>query len=184
MRTKLIAMFSVLALALGVGGAFADTENGSTEHELDEGGNTVYTNDVECGEIDGDDGDVPDVDTPLANVYTTGNPESASGGVEVCNDGSDTPEEVPEEAPSVEGRIYADGSAEEGGTVAADGDKDNEPEQLQGWIAVDVNPQGEEPVSVTCGADEADGGNLSSTHRTEADSQGECGEDPPEEPPA
>lgn len=177
-KLKLVAMLSALALTLGMGSALAHSQNGSSEEVQDSEGNTTHTNNVTCGEAseaDPANGEAGDVETPLVGVYTDGDAEAASGGIEVCNDGSGTPEEL-SDVPPVEGRIYAQGSAEDGGTIAADGDQDNQ-EEIQGWAALDVGTDG--TVAVTCGDEE---GNLDSTHRTEADSQEDCEPEAPAAP--
>lgn len=114
--TLFIAVTAALGLALG-GVAFADGPSGSTEHHEDEEGNDVFTNDVEC-----DGGEA----TPVGHVY------AADNGVEVCNDGQGG------EVTPVQGRIIV--TNEDGGYIAADGDKDNVfagDDTFTGYIRID-----------------------------------------------
>lgn len=161
MRKLLIAL-SVIGLLGGLAGpALGHSANGSHEEDTvdDE---TVFDNQVTCAEPDADGGDVPDVVTPIGGLYTTGSPEDASGGVEVCAD-DDT------ESPVLQGRILVEGSADGGGFVAADGDADNPEENSQGWARVDVSGDG---VEIRCGSVD---GNLDATHPGPEDTQDECG---------
>lgn len=181
---KLLVLAGLLSL-FAVPAAVADSANGSTEHRqaciddatgqevprnadgtcpLGSTDTTVYENNVTCGTPDADGGDVPDVDGPAGNVYTTGDPAAQSGGIEVCADGSD-------EVTVVEGRVIAEGSAADGGYVAADGDQDNASVDpaLAGWARVDVDSGG---ATVRCGDD---AGNLDATHPGPEDGQDDCG---------
>ncbi len=162
MRKKIIALLAIGMLAGFISPAFGHSANGSHEEDTvdDE---TTWDNQVTCAEPDADEGDVPDVETPLGGVYTTGDPEAASGGAEVCADEDN-------EAAPIQGRVLAEGSADGGGFIAADGDADNEQaEQLQGWARVDVSGDG---IEIRCGADD---GNLDSTHPDDGSSQEDCG---------
>lgn len=86
----------------------------------------AWDNDVKCA----DGGQ----DLQAAKLYETGGADQMGGGVGVCNDGSTAP---------VQGRIVFQGSFEqEGFSVYADGDKDNSPEQAQGWARLDVGTGG------------------------------------------
>lgn len=101
-KFRLIALAFVALLTLGMGGsALADGPSGSSEHHENEEGDTVFTNDVQC-----DGGEA----TPVGNVYVGDN------GVEVCNEGD-------EEVSVVQGRVIV--TSDDGGYIAADGDKDN-----------------------------------------------------------
>lgn len=122
---------------------------------------TQWDNDVTCGETDEDD-----VATPVGTVYTrgedtNGDGQADDGTIEACADGS-------EEATVLQGRIIATGNAQDGGYVAADGDKDN-PAEAQGYIRVDVSGSG---VTVTCDDPE---GNQDATHPGDTDTQEQCG---------
>lgn len=86
--------------------------------------------------------------TPAGVVY------AGSNGAEVCNDGGGA---VP-----LQGRIIA--TSDQGGYIAADGDKDNAA-QAQGWIRVDGS-------GVRCGDD---AGPRDATHPTSADMMADCG---------
>ncbi|HEX9713894.1 MAG TPA: hypothetical protein VGB52_15235 [Actinomycetota bacterium] len=100
---------------------------------------TVWENNVTCG--DGQDAGV-------GRIYAGAN------GVEVCNDGSG--------ALPLHGRIIV--TSDDGGYVAADGDRDNAPE-AQGWARVDGS-------GLRCGADD---GSLDATHPGDGDTADNCG---------
>jgi hypothetical protein len=83
---------------------------------------TYYSNDVKCAK-NGHDAQV-------AKLYTAGGP--TDGGVGVCNDGDAAP---------IQGRVVFTGGSS-GFTLYADGDKDNSPDQAQGYIRFDLTPTG------------------------------------------
>jgi hypothetical protein len=134
---KLILIIGVLAMAATP--VLADGPSGSHEEDTVDG-TTVYDNNVSCGGGEA---------TPAGTIYAGDN------GVEVCNDGSG--------ALPLQGRIIA--TSDDGGYIAADGDRDNSPEQAQGWVRLDSG-------GVRCG-DSA--GNNDATHPTAADTSEDCG---------
>ncbi|HVM20294.1 MAG TPA: hypothetical protein VM307_10070 [Egibacteraceae bacterium] len=111
----------------------------------------VWTNNVKC-KSGGTDV------AGLAKVYTA--QAGTGGGAGVCNDGGTVP---------IQGRAVVQGSADKGATVYIDGDKDNQPAQLQGFARVDAGPGG---VSVRCGDDN---GRLDASNPTSDDGQDDCG---------
>jgi hypothetical protein len=110
----------------------------------------VWTNDVTCASGGTDVGGA-------ATLYTTGG--GTSGGVGICNDGGAVP---------VQGRVVAQGSPD-GGSVYADGDKDNANEQAQGFARLDVDGAG---PKVRCGDT---GGRKDASAPTGVDGQDDCG---------
>lgn len=110
----------------------------------------VWTNNVKCASGGTSIGG-------LATLYTTGG--GTSGGVGVCNDGGSVP---------VQGRIVAQGSPN-GGSIYADGDKDNANEQAQGFARMDVDGGG---PKVRCG--DANGRKDASSPQP-VDGQDDCG---------
>lgn len=122
---------------LGPGTEAGDCPSGTT-------GTTVHDNDVTCG----DNNDVAGFDV-----------SAGPGGVEICNDGGSS-------AP--QGRVMASGDpANQSGYVGADGDKDNSPEQAQGWLGL----SSESGTPIACG-DAA--GNHDLTHATGDDDINDC----------
>jgi hypothetical protein len=122
---------------LGPGTTGADCPAGTT-------GATVYDNDVTCG----DNNSVGGFDVFVG-----------PSGIEVCNDGG---------AAGPQGRVMASGDpASQSGFVGADGDKDNSPEQAQGWLGV----SSESGTPVACG--DADG-NHDLSHGTSDDDINDC----------
>ncbi|MDX1619657.1 MAG: hypothetical protein R3320_01610 [Nitriliruptorales bacterium] len=114
---------------------------------------THYTNDVDCGS---DHQLIPG--TEAVGVYVSGNLDGSSGFLQACSDG-DLP---------INGRATLEGDAAAGdGSASIDGDKDNQPEQLQGWAKVDVGDQ-----SVRCGDTN---GRLDANNPTDEDTQEDCG---------
>lgn len=115
----------------------------------------VWDNDVECAEGE-------EAATPVGNIYAIGDPAALEGGIGLCNEGSGA---VP-----VEGRVRLEGSQEsQGFTVTADGDRDNEPEQAQGFAQVYAGLAG---PSVRCGDPN---GKQDASHIGAEDTQEDCG---------
>ena len=112
----------------------------------------VWDNDVRCN-------DDELADAQGVKAYGT-NSGTSSGGLGICNDGGTAP---------VQGRATAEGSMSSGVTVTIDGDKDNTPEQAQGWARVNAGAGG---PSVTCG--DANG-KKDASHRDANDGQDDCG---------
>lgn len=110
----------------------------------------VWTNNVKCGSGGTNAGG-------LAKVYTTSS--GTNGGVGVCNDGGSVP---------IQGRLAAQGGSG-GGTVYADGDKDNANEQAQGFARMDIDGSG---PKVRCGDS---GGRKDASHPGASDGQDDCG---------
>ena len=127
--------------------------------ECDEPEETTYEgkywdNDVQCNS--------GGTATPVGDLYFDGDEGDLWGVVGLCNDGDG--------ALPVQGRVHARGSEEDGGfTVTADGDKDNDPEQAQGWAQVYAGTDG---PSLTCG--DANG-KQDSSHQGPEDGQDDCG---------
>jgi hypothetical protein len=122
-----------------------------------------HSNDVTCGEDNSPTGANP---TGI-QVYASGDPAAAQGGIGVCSDGSgDAP------AP-VQGRAGLSGSQDDGYRIVVDGDKDNGNETAQGYLVAEGETGGAPTVS--CGKAHAEGGKADSDHMEEHDNQGECG---------
>lgn len=125
---------------------------------------THWTNDVSCGTED----ELPPGVHSATGVSISGNfaPDGTGGAgyLQTCSDG-DLP---------IQGRFTLEGGGGAGGadgTFTADGDKDNNPEQLQGWAQVDPG----EP-SVVCGKSYEEGGRADAHNQTEGEaSQENCG---------
>lgn len=125
---------------------------------------THWTNDVSCGTED----ELPSGVHSATGVSISGNAgQSGSGGagyLQTCSDG-DLP---------IQGRFTLEGEIGTGGgdgTFTADGDKDNTPEQLQGWAQVDLGDQ-----TVECGKSYEEGGRADAHNQAEGDgSQDNCG---------
>lgn len=117
---------------------------------------THWTNDVECGS---DHQLVPG--TEGVGVRVSGNTDGSSGFLQACSDG-DLP---------INGRATLAGDpAAQQGTLSIDGDRDNQPEQLQGWASVDFGEQ-----SVSCGEAYGEGGRADASNPTGDDGQQHCG---------
>ena len=179
MRQRLLAMFVlVLAICMVAGPVVADDMTGGEEQQKtvpcpkkgksvpenqsppkgkDCKGKkktykaTVWGNDVKCKATPADAG--------VAKVYAGGDPTSG-GGAGICNDTGPVP---------IQGRAFVGGSASEGVSIYADGEKDNSNEQLQGYAKVHVNSSG---PSVTCGDTE---GKRDATSPSSGDGQDDCG---------
>lgn len=158
----LVALSLVLVWAVA---AHADGPGGSTEHRAGcvdgtgsevppnpdgscpEGSSaaTIFDNDVTCGE---------NTDVAGFDVFV------GAGGVEVCNDGGN--------ASAPQGRVMAAGDpASQSGFVGADGDKDNSPEQAQGWLGLSSDAG----TPIACG--DANG-NLDLSHASAEDDVMDC----------
>lgn len=110
---KILSALAAGALSLAM---FAPTAFGTESSEgQDENGND--TNQVDCGT---ETAEVPG----LIQVNAGGGPDG--GYVEVCNDNDNG---------LIQGSAYAEGSTS-GGSVAADGDADNENDTAKGWAKV------------------------------------------------
>jgi hypothetical protein len=84
---------------------------------------TYYSNDVKCEHHSGNDIGVARLYTSSGEVY----------GIGVCNDQSTFP---------VQGRVVLQGNMDDGLTAYADGDKDNSPDQAQGYARFDLSSDG------------------------------------------
>ena len=128
------------------------------EGECDEETETTYQglvwdNDVQCAG--------GGTDAQAAKLYTTGDPAAMAGGAGLCNDGTTAP---------IQGRVVIQGSQEQGGfTIYADGDKDNSPEQAQGFLRIDAGTGG---ATVRCGGE---GGKMDASDPQPGDTQENCG---------
>jgi hypothetical protein len=182
MRKLLLAGLVAGSLIAGAGIARADSRSGSsesdqhtypcptTESPLPEGqpapgpgeceaGDTEYTHTEHTNDVDCTDEPTVPAQEGIA-VSVNGDPDEQWLEIEACSDGT---------AP-VQGRGIIAGSVEEEGIHGtADGDKDNSPEQAQGWATVGAGTGG---PSVTCGDD---AGTQDSTESTDADGQDDCG---------
>lgn len=134
-KLALTGLLTALVIALAAP-AFAHGPSGSREHK-----GRTYTNKVKCRK---------GTSTPVVGVVYAG-----TNGAEVCNDGRAV---IP-----LRGRIIV--TTQQGGYVAVDGDKRNDPAQAQGWIRIDGK-------GVRCGDDK---GRLDSTHPSGKDTQADCG---------
>lgn len=127
--------------------------------ECDEPGETTYQgyvwdNDVSCHS--------GGTDVAGAKVYVWNDLAMHSAGAGACNEGAAP---VP-----VQGRAVTEVGYWSGwGTLYVDGDKDNTPEQAQGFARVDAGRNG---AGVRCGDE---GGKLDASDPGEGDSQGDCG---------
>jgi hypothetical protein len=110
---------------------------------------TYYSNDVKCGK--------GGQDLQAAQLYAAGGP--TDGGVGVCNDGDTAP---------IQGRVVFQGNSS-GATVYADGDKDNSPDQAQGYIRFDLGGSG---GSMGCGSED---GNRDASRPGKDYDQSNCG---------
>jgi len=152
----------VLMLSLGVvaGPVAAHDFTGSEEKQCGTRTRprTCYTNDVRCSK--GQAADVGGVKIYRQQTGTT------SGGLGVCNDGSGPlGSRVP-----IQGRAVAQGS-QNGGSVYADGDKNNSNTTAQGWALIDGSTS-KRTLTVRCGDEK---GRRDATHSTTADQQDDCG---------
>ena len=155
MRRRLYAALTlVLSVLVVAGPVTAHDFTGSEEKKV--GRRTVYTNNVSCAR--GSTADAQGVKVYRRQTGTT------SGGIGVCNDGRGAlGSRVP-----IQGRAVAQGS-QNGGSIYADGDRNNSSKQAQGWARVDGSTRG---VNVRCGDDR---GRKDATHPTSADTRGDCG---------
>jgi hypothetical protein len=130
-----------------------DCQDGSTTYDA-----TYYSNDVKCGD---DNALVPTNPTGI-RVYGSGDPTTQSGSLGACADGSGA-------APNpVQGRASVGGSPATGPRIVVDGDKDNSPEQAQGYLLI-------EGTSYRCGHAYSDGGKADSDTPEDKDSSEDCG---------
>lgn len=115
---------------------------------------THWTNELSCGT---EDQVVPG--TEAAGVVVSGSTDD--GYLQACSDG-DLP---------INGRATVEGDpAAQQASASIDGDSSNQPEQLQGWVKVDLGDQ-----SVSCGEAYGEGGRADAQHPTEDDGQQHCG---------
>ncbi len=182
MIRKIALPVLVGTLLLGVGPALAD-HNGSSEQRTEKrscsakpdphysapkgndckGGKTTYqstyySNDVKCG----DKNALTPANPSGIRVYASGDPATQSGSIDACSDGSGA-------APApLQGRASVGGSPASGPRVVVDGDKDNSPEQAQGYLMI-------EGTSYRCGHAYADGGKADSDAPEDKDSSEDCG---------
>ncbi|MBW3619486.1 MAG: hypothetical protein KY461_04525 [Actinobacteria bacterium] len=125
---------------------------------------TYYTNDVTCGT---DDELAPGAHGATGVSVSGDFAQDGTGGagyLQTCSDG----------ALPIQGRFTLDGVVGAGGadgTFTADGDRDNSPDQLQGWAQVDVGDR-----TVTCGPSYDEGGRADAYNQAEGEgSQEHCG---------
>lgn len=151
-------LYAAIALVLSVlvvaGPGAAHDFTGSEEKKTRR--RTVYTNNVQCAR--GSQADAQGVKVYRKQTSPT------SGGIGVCNDGKGA---VGSRVP-IQGRAVAQGS-QNGGSIYADGDKNNSSQQSQGWARVDGSAKG---VNVRCGDDN---GRKDATHPTSKDTRADCG---------
>lgn len=125
---------------------------------------THWTNDVSCGTED----ELPAGAHDATGVSISGDfAQDGTGGagyLQTCSDG-DLP---------IQGRFTLEGGGGAGGadgTFTADGDRDNTPEQLQGWAQVDTGGP-----SVECGKSYEEGGRADAHNQADGDGgQEHCG---------
>jgi hypothetical protein len=149
--------YVVLALLLSVlvvaGPGSAHDKTGSEEVKTRRG--TTYTNNVKCAR-----GETFDAQGVKIYRWQSG----TSGGIGTCNEGKGTLG-----SKVIQGRAVASGDFTKGGSVYADGDRNNtQNERLTGWARVDGGTSG---VKVRCGDDK---GRRDATHATAADGQEDC----------
>ncbi|MBW3665030.1 MAG: hypothetical protein KY469_18195 [Actinobacteria bacterium] len=124
-----------------------------------------FTNELTCGTQN----EIPPMSTPLLTISGDGTGGAGGGGgyIQVCSD-----DELP-----VHGRITLAGDVSTGGSgqgsLTADGDNTNSPDQARGWAQVNFGSGG--TPSVRCGKAYADGGRADSTNPTTEDNQEQCG---------
>lgn len=119
---------------------------------------TFYSNDVKCG----DKNALTPANPTGIRVYASGDPATQSGSVDACADGSGA-------APNpVQGRASVGGSPATGPRIVVDGDKDNAPEQAQGYLMI-------EGTTYRCGHSYADGGKADSDTPEDKDGSDDCG---------
>lgn len=155
MRRRAFQMLALMLSALMVAGPVAARDFTGSEERKNSKGQTVYSNDVRCAK--GSKANAGGV-----KVYTV--QSGTSGGVGVCNDGTGP---VGSKVP-VQGRAVVRAS-QNGGTAYIDGDKHNQPSQLQGWARVDATKAG---PKVRCGDDK---GRKDASAPTRADGPEDCG---------
>lgn len=182
MRRTVVLPVLAGALTFGVLPAAAD-QNGSTEQRTEtrscsakpdphysapkgkdcKGGKktyqaTHYSNDVKCG----DKNALTPANPTGVRVYASGDPAAQRGSADACADGSGA-------APNaVQGRASVGGSPATGPRLVVDGDKDNSPEQAQGYLMV-------EGSSYRCGHAYGDGGRADSDAPEDKDGSDDCG---------
>jgi len=160
-KAAIVALAAAMLLVVSLASiAYADGPGGSTEHHCANsdgqpvpanadgscpaGSTVVYDNDVTCGS----NNDVGGFDVFVG-----------ASGLEICTDGGAAP---------VQGRVVASGDpAAQSGYAGADGDKDNSPEQAQGWLGV----SSEAGTPLACGDTN---GNRDLTHATGDDDVQDC----------
>ena len=154
MRRRPIAVLVFLLSVLIVAGpGSAHDKTGSEEVKTRRG--TTYTNNVKCA-----GGSAADVQGVKIYHWQSG----TSGGIGVCNDGKGTLG-----SKVIQGRAVAAGDLTKGGSVYADGDRDNtQSERASGWARVDGGTGG---FKVRCGDDK---GRRDATHATAVDGQEDC----------
>ena len=155
MRRRLFAALAMLLSVLIVAGpGSAHDKTGSEEQKTRR--KTVYTNNVKCS-----GGAAADVQGVKVYRWQSG----TSGGIGTCNEGKGTAG-----SKVIQGRAVASGDATKGGSIYADGDRNNtQHEDMQGWARIDGGTGG---FKVRCGDEK---GRRDATHATAADGQEDCG---------
>lgn len=121
-----------------------------------------FTNEVKCGT---DEVLVPNTDVVTVSGDGGGGPSGGGGFLQVCSQNG-----LP-----IHGRITAQGAASTGGangSITADGDNSNQPEQLTGWAQVNLSGTN---VSHRCGKAYDEGGRGDASNPTGEDTAAECG---------
>ena len=158
MRRRPYAVLAFLLSVLVVAGPVAAHDFTGSEEKKTRNG-TVYTNNVKCA--GGSKANAQGVRVYHQQSSST----PTSGGIGICNDGSGAVG-----SRVIQGRAVAQGSTS-GGSVYADGDKNNPNAQSQGWARVD-GKFGPSAPKVRCGDAK---GRKDATHSTSADTQSDCG---------
>ena len=155
MRRRPIAVLVFLLSVLIVAGpGSAHDKTGSEEVKTRRG--TTYTNNVKCSS-----GAAADVQGVKIYRWQSG----TSGGIGTCNEGKGTLG-----SKVIQGRAVASGDATKGGSIYADGDRNNtQHESAKGWARVDGGTGG---FNVRCGDEK---GRRDATHPTSADGREDCG---------
>lgn len=155
MRRRLFAALAMLLSVLIVAGpSAAHDKTGSEEVKTRKG--TTYTNNVKCS-----GGETADVQGVKIYRWQSG----TSGGIGTCNEGKGALG-----SKVIQGRAVASGDATKGGSIYADGDKNNTQHQkLTGWARIDGSTAG---LKVRCGDEK---GRRDATHASSADGQEDCG---------
>ncbi len=155
MHRRIRIAFACALAVLMLGGPVSAHDFTGSEERKNSRGQTTYTNDVRCNK--GQTADAGGVKVYRAQSGT-------SGGVGVCNDGTGAlGSRVP-----LQGRAVIQGS-QNGGTAYIDGDKHNQPSQMQGWARADASSGG---LKVRCGDEK---GRRDASHPTTTDGQEDCG---------